>query len=300
MRVLIADDDPVSRRLLEAFLRGWDYDVRVAVNGRQAWEALQSPDAPRLVISDWMMPEMNGLELCRLIRGAESPTYTYFIILTAKDSREDVVAGLEAGADDYLVKPFNRAELKCRIGIGERILHLEEKILKLATTDALTGLLNRPAVLARTRIELNRARRESKPCSLLMADIDHFKQINDTFGHQVGDAVLEKLGDLFLKNSRPYDCLGRYGGEEFVACLPGSHLADALQAAERLRAAVSKMQIPTTPALPEARITVSFGVACLLKGSGADLDDLIRRADEALYRAKAAGRNRVMADAAAH
>ena len=152
MKLLAADDDPVSLRLLERTLAGWGYTVVTARDGREAWDALQGDDAPRLVISDWIMPAVDGLELCRLIREAQWSTYTYFIILTARDATDDVVAGLEAGADDYVVKPFDRAELKSRIGIGERILRLEQRILDLATTDALTGLLNRRAVMERIQV----------------------------------------------------------------------------------------------------------------------------------------------------
>jgi len=148
MKILIADDDPISRRLLEATLSGWGYDVLVTCDGSEAWEAMQQPEAPGLVISDWMMPHIDGLELCRKIRQMERTGYIYFIILTAKGMKEDVIEGLEAGADDFLIKPFDREELKYRTRIGERIIELEQRIMKLATTDSLTGVLNRRALSA--------------------------------------------------------------------------------------------------------------------------------------------------------
>jgi two-component system chemotaxis response regulator CheY len=155
----------------------------ITSNGREAWELLQEPEAPNLVVSDWIMPDMDGLELCRKIREVERAEYIYFIILTAKGEKEDVVAGLEAGADDYLIKPFNRDELKYRVKIGERIIDLEQRILRLASTDSLTGVLNRRAFMERMEQEINRSLRENLPLSLILADIDHFEGVNDRHGH---------------------------------------------------------------------------------------------------------------------
>ncbi len=222
MKILIAEDDPVSRRLLEVFLCKWGYDVVVTCDGSEAWDVLQRPDAPNMVISDWMMPNVDGLELCRKIREIKKSDYTYFIILTAKERKEDVVKGLEAGADDFLIKPFHQEELKYRVQIGERIIELEHRILQLASTDSLTGVLNRKAFIERMEQEIHRSKRENSAFSLILSDIDYFKRVNDEYGHQVGDLVLQRFTEQLSKSSRPYDFIGRYGGEEFVVCLPGA------------------------------------------------------------------------------
>jgi len=295
MKILIVEDDPVSRRLLESFLTEWGHDVKLAVNGSEAWEILQSPDAPNLVISDWMMPEMDGLELCRRIRATGKSGYIYFIILTAKEKKEDVVKGLEAGADDLLVKPFSHEELKCRVLIGERILNLEKRILQLASTDSLTGILNRRAFTERLKAELERAGRENAPLSIIMADIDHFKRVNDEYGHQAGDRVLQEFSRRLMKPARPYDFLGRYGGEEFIACLPNTNEEQARSIAERLRRGVEETAVSRSDDA-NIQITASFGTASYRAEDGKDdVDQIIKRADDALYKAKREGRNRVCA-----
>jgi two-component system chemotaxis response regulator CheY len=293
VKVLIAEDDPVSRRLLEAFLGKWGYDVVVTSDGSEAWEVLQRPEAPSLVISDWMMPNLDGLELCRKIREMERSSYTYFIILTAKERKEDVVKGLEAGADDFLIKPFHQEELKYRVQIGERIIELEQKILVLASTDSLTGVLNRRAFMERMEQEINRSTRENAPLSLILTDIDYFKSINDRFGHQVGDLVLQRFTQQLSKSSRPYDFVGRYGGEEFVVCLSGADEFQGRSVAERMRKSVEEMKTKLPNSTQSVQITASFGVASLRMGSKETVDSLIKRVDEAMYKAKCEGRNRV-------
>jgi len=295
VKILIAEDDPVSRRLLESFLSKWGYDVAVTCDGSEAWEVINEPEAPSLVISDWMMPNVDGLELCRKIREMERSSYTYFIILTAKGRKEDVVKGLEAGADDFLIKPFHQEELKYRVQIGERIIELEQKILVLASTDSLTGVLNRRAFMERMEQEINRSIRENTPLCLILTDIDFFKSVNDRFGHQVGDLVLQKFTEQLSKSSRPYDFMGRYGGEEFVVCLPGGDEIRGRSVAERMRKGVEEMKTKLPNSSQSVKITASFGLASLRMGYEETVDSLIKRVDEAMYRAKHEGRNCVCA-----
>jgi two-component system cell cycle response regulator len=291
--ILIVEDEAISRRLLEYTLRRWGYDVVVTSDGREAWEVLQSPDSPSLVISDWMMPDIDGLELCNRIRKSERAVYTYLIILTGKGRKEDVIKGLEAGADDYLIKPFDKDELRSRIQIGERIINLERRILQLANTDSLTGLLNRRAFLEKMQIEVDRAIREDNPLSLIITDLDHFKKINDQHGHLTGDLVLQQFAQQLSANSRQYDLLGRYGGEEFAICFPGVDAQNVALIAERMRKTLENMRICTGDPSHDIQITASFGAATLNRESRETLNALFARADDALYRAKRDGRNRV-------
>jgi two-component system, cell cycle response regulator len=291
MKILIVEDDPISRRILEANLLEWGYEVMVASDGAEALEIIQQPESPNLIISDWMMPRMDGLALCREIRNVEKSEYIYFIILTAKGEKRDIIEGLEAGADDFLSKPFNQEEMKYRIRIGERIINLERRIMELANTDPLTGLLNRRAFMERVEQEMSRAQREKQPFSLVMADIDHFKSVNDTHGHQIGDLVLQRFADQLTASTRPYDLLGRYGGEEFVVCLAGVDGLQAASIAERMCRQVEAMEIMLPDDSRSIRITASFGTASYSIESESNIDLLIKRADDALYLAKNKGRN---------
>lgn len=298
MRSLIADDDPVSRHLLEAFLVKLGYEVVVACDGAEAEAVLEQEDAPKLAILDWMMPVMDGVELCREIRKRPERPYVYIVLLTAKDRRQDILQGLEAGADDYLTKPFDAQELKARVRAGRRILDLQDELIRArealreqATHDNLTCLWNRAGVLDIMERELNRAQREGTPLGLIMADLDHFKGVNDTYGHLAGDAVLLEAARRMLSSVRPYDSIGRYGGEEFLVVLPGCDALDAVNHAERLRACISAEPIQTPQeSIP---VTLSLGVAAAEETIEADLDSLLRTVDAALYRAKNRGRNRV-------
>ncbi|MBU0767802.1 MAG: diguanylate cyclase [Proteobacteria bacterium] len=291
MKVLIAEDDPISRRVLEANLLEWGYEVMVASDGGEAWEIIQQPESPNLIISDWMMPRMDGLALCREIRNMEKSEYIYFIILTTKGEKKNIIEGLEAGADDFLTKPFNREELKYRIRIGERIINLERRIMELANTDPLTGLLNRRAFMARMGQEMLRAKRKKTPLSLILTDIDHFKSVNDTHGHQAGDLVLQRFASQLTTSARPYDFVGRYGGEEFVVCLPEADGGQAVSVAERMRRQIEDMEIMLPDESRSIRITASFGTAFYSIESGENIDLLIKKADDALYLAKNKGRN---------
>jgi two-component system chemotaxis response regulator CheY len=294
MKILIAEDDPISRRVLEVNLLKWGYEVMVASDGVEALEIIQQPESSHLIISDWMMPRMDGLALCREIRSMEKSKYIYFIVLTTKGEKKNIIEGLEAGADDFLTKPFNREELKYRIRIGERIINLERRILELANTDALTGLLNRRAFMERIEVEIFRAQREKRPLSLVMTDIDHFKRVNDTHGHQAGDLVLQRFARQLTTSTRPYDFVGRYGGEEFVVCLPGTDGCEAGPVAERMRRQIEDMEIMLPDDSRSIRITASFGTAPYSIESVEHIDLLIKRADDALYLAKKEGRNRVV------
>lgn len=304
MRVLIAEDDPISRHVLAAALRQWDFQPVVVADGPAAWELLQQPAPPSLVVLDWNMPGMDGPEVCRLLRERKGSEYSYVILLTARGSKEDVVQGMEAGADDYIVKPFDVGELKVRLRAGRRILdlqmdliHARESLRDRATHDDLTGLWNRRAILDVLSRELTRAGREELFVAVVMADIDSFKDVNDTHGHNVGDAVLQQVAGRMNTAMRPYDMVGRYGGEEFLVVVPGCGGTSAGYVGERIRRAVADQAIVVGDARMD--VTISLGVCAEDDLGPGDADRLIRLADEALYQAKRAGRNCVrMAGAA--
>lgn len=299
MRVLIADDSIVSRHLLEAALRKADYEVVSACDGTQAWSLLQEEDAPRLVILDWMMPGMTGLEICQRIRKWSRETYTYVLLLTSKNGREDLIAGMDAGADDYITKPFDQQELQVRLRAGRRILELHSELLAArealrdqATRDSLTRLWNRSSIFEILDRELARGARESIPVGVVLLDFDHFKSVNDTFGHIAGDVVLRESAARLLGTLRNYDALGRYGGEEFLVVLPGCDANGTQTQAERMRVAIMEtpMQIPGG----KLTQTASFGATVAFSGRFDGAEALIRTADEALYAAKNRGRNQVI------
>ncbi len=298
--VLLAEDDAVFRSVLQSWLRKWGYQLTVAKDGSEAWEALQSENAPRLLVLDWMMPGMDGPEICQRLRVAADGPYRYVVLLTARGEKADIIAGLEAGADDYLTKPFDVNELKVRLRAGQRILDLEDGLMQAqaelqhrATHDALTGVLNRGAVLAALASEMKHNVARGGRLGLLIADIDHFKKVNDTHGHLAGDAALRGVTERLRNCMRANDVLGRYGGEEFLILAPRSDRAGVRAYGERLRAAVAE-----TPILTEAGplpITLSLGaVAVDVEYPPSQQEELLRAADEALYRAKAEGRNRVV------
>ena len=299
MRILVADDESVSRRMLYALLAKWGYQVAAAEDGDAAWAALRAPDAPRMAVLDWMMPGRSGVELCRALRQERPEPYTYILLLTAKDSKEGVVEGLESGADDYLTKPFNPQELKARIRVGLRILELEDNLVQAreamrfkATHDPLTGVWNRGAILETLDKEVWRSRREGLSLGLLIADLDHFKSINDTYGHPVGDVVLREVTKRMAADVRPYDAVGRYGGEEFLILLPGCNDSETHNKAERLRRAISKEPIATPAA--NLRITMSVGGIATAEWPQDTANQILRRVDAALYSAKKEGRDRTV------
>jgi two-component system cell cycle response regulator len=298
MRVLIAEDEPISRRRLAAFLHKWGYEVVETCDGAAAWEALQHADGPRIAILDWQMPGMDGLQVCRAVRQKSSEPYIYILLLTGKSQRSDIIAGWEAGADDYITKPFDWQELQVRLRAGERIIKLQDELIvaretqrQLATHDALTNVLNRRAVLDGLKQELARIPRGGPTVGVIMVDLDYFKKVNDVHGHLVGDIVLGEAAYRLQSCLRPYDFLGRYGGEEFLVVLPGCATQETANAAERLRVRLESSPLKLEEG--QIRITGSFGVASS-KEVGEDVDAVIWAADAALYRAKREGRNRVV------
>jgi len=298
VRILVADDDPIHRRLLEAFLVNWDYEVVLAHDGEEAWSILQQNDSPKLAILDWMMPGRDGPHVCRELRKRGGNSYIYVLLLTANSQKDDIVVGLESGADDFLTKPYNANELRARLRSGRRILELQEQLLfandalqfQLAH-DPLTGMLSRAAILETMRIELIRSRRERTTVGILMADLDHFKQINDTYGHLAGDTVLREAAKRMRASVRPYDAVGRYGGEEFLIVMPGCNISGAMRRSEDLRNAIGKKPVDT----PEGIIPVTLSLGVTVGGgvNTAELEELLRTADAALYEAKNRGRNQV-------
>jgi two-component system, cell cycle response regulator len=294
MKIMIVEDDAITRRILESSLKKWGYEVISVIDGSAAWEIMRNPNAPSLVISDWMMPNMDGVELCKKIRAIEKAEYTYFILLTTKTEKKDIIEGLESGADDFIVKPFDHEELKSRVKIGKRIIRLEQRIIQLANTDFLTGIMNRRAFMARLEEEVSRSVRHKKGLTVIIADIDHFKKINDSYGHQSGDLVLQKFAGKLSESSRSYDFVGRYGGEEFIVCLPETSIEQAGLIAERMRGEIAglKINLPDNSSAPVS-VTASFGIASCAMNCFGNIDSIIKLADDALYRAKDEGRNRV-------
>jgi len=293
MRILIAEDEPVSRQLLQNSLLEWGYEVVAARDGQEALTILEQADRPSLAVLDWMMPGADGPEICRWLRSCENDSYVYVILLTARNQEGDLVRGLESGADDYMVKPFNPEELKYRLRIGQRIIEQEQKILRLASTDDLTGLLTRRAFMERMESEMHRMRRENGMMGIIIGDIDFFKNVNDTYGHLVGDLVLQHFAQCLQENCRTYDYVGRYGGEEFIIGVPGAGLLETTEIAERIRNMVQNTSIPMPGRDEVIKITASFGVDAvnLRNGNEYMAEELINHADEALYLAKARGRN---------
>lgn len=300
--ILIAEDDPVSRKLLEKQLIKAGYKVVSVENGRQALERFNDGFFP-IVLTDWMMPEMDGLQLCRALRKNDwYPGYVFIILLTGKDSKEDIIAGLEAGADDYLTKPFNKAELIARLNTGKRILDLEkslkeanEEIRILSITDPLTGCFNRGYINDHLANEIKRSIRYGHLLSIILCDIDYFKIVNDNYGHQAGDQVLKDFVQCINEMIRSgIDWLARYGGEEFLIVLPETDVNGASMLAERIRTEV--LRKTTKIQGGEISVTASFGIAGFNPAAYEEkmsVDTMISLVDNYLYLAKQEGRNRV-------
>ncbi len=299
MQILVVDDSPVYRQLLASHLQDWGFPLTIAKNGSEAWTLLQRPDCPKLVLLDWVLPDIDGVELCRRIRLAGSgSSYSYVILLTGKDAKKDMLEAMQAGADDYLVKPFDDLELKARLLVGKRIIGMHEQLVSAresmryaATHDSLTGLMNRGETLDFLKRELARAERSRGPVSVILADVDHFKVVNDRLGHLYGDEALKEVARRIRSKLRAYDGVGRYGGEEFLMILAECDLRAVLTKADELRVCVGTD--PIASSLASRNITVSMGVAVSTDHSASDIDSLLNQADRGLYAAKQNGRNRV-------
>jgi two-component system cell cycle response regulator len=290
MKILIAEDDNMQRSILKVVLTRAGHEVVQTSDGQEAWDYLQKEHI-RLVITDWMMPNMSGLDLVQHIRSASWSKYTYILLLTSLDLKVNIIEGLEAGADDYLTKPFDNNELKARMEIGERILDLESRLAYMATHDALTHLLNRRAIINTSSECLNHAATSGEPIGFVMADIDHFKAVNDTHGHLAGDQALEQFAEIISAVTPDTGFIGRWGGEEFLVVLPGAGLEGALKAAEKIRVSVADATLSLSNGI-NLKITCSLGASSSsVRDTPFELQTMIDQADKALYKAKSSGRN---------
>lgn len=307
MRILIAEDDTVSRTILRRSVEKFGHECLVAEDGEKAWELLQSTPEVDVIISDWMMPGVDGLELCRRVRAANNGRYTFFVFLTALGDKEHLLEGMRAGADDYLSKPLDREQLQMRLIAASRVssLHrqlneqkaelqqLNRELFAAARRDPLTSLGNRLQLREDLETLSAQARRYGRGFCAMLCDVDSFKAYNDTYGHFAGDEVLERVANVISENLRADDTAYRYGGEEFLIILPEQDLESASVAAERLRGGVEELAIPHESRTPPGALTVSVGLAALMPGEKKTVEDLLKEADAALYRAKEGGKNGV-------
>ena len=300
MKLLVAEDDKTSRLILSSVCTKWGYDVVSVEDGQAAWELLQTDDAPQLIVIDWEMPRLSGIEFCQRVSEKFKDNPPYIILLTSRTETQDIVEGLKKGANDYIAKPFNNDELRVRIAVGRRMVELQttlnntlEKLTLLASNDALTGLLNRRAILEALTKEIRRVERQEQVLCIGMCDIDHFKQVNDTYGHLAGDEVLKEVTKRMQDALRVNDLLGRYGGEEFLVITPVDNIKNATIVYQRICDMVSAK--PVIIDKFSISVTISCGVTSYVHHEGdLDITKLIARADEALYQAKHAGRNQVI------
>lgn len=297
MKVLIAEDDVISRRMLEGMVGKWGYEPVVVTNGADALKALEESGAPRLALLDWMMtPGPDGVEICRELRAAIERPYIYVLLLTARTEKQDLLEALAAGADDYLTKPFDVNELRARLLAGQRIVQLQDELIAArevlrfqANHDALTGLYSRPEILRILGREIQRCQRQNTPLGVAMADLDHFKKVNDEQGHLAGDMVLREATRRMARAVRTYDSVGRYGGEEFLIVSPAIDAAGLTVQCQRIREAVAAE--PIIAGTGPVQVTISIG-AFVGAPDSLEPERLLGWADTALYRAKESGRNR--------
>ncbi len=305
--ILVVDDESNNRFLLKTHLESAGYKIIIATNGMDALERVKK-SPPDLIILDIMMPEMDGFQVCQTFRQMPDTMIVPIVMVTALRGTDERIKGIEAGADDFISKPFNRMELLTRVksllrikklneALEQKIVELEkaqEKLTQLAITDGLTGIYNHRYFRQQLRLEISRSKRFNLPFSLIIFDIDHFKQYNDQFGHLNGDKVLNRFARLLHCNIREVDCLARYGGEEFALILPGTTKNAALMVAEKLRLVIAHSTFPHAKKLPEGRVTASAGVASFPEDAEND-EELIQKTDRALYHAKNSGRNKTVA-----
>ena len=289
MKILIADDDPLSVLYLQDMLLEWGFEVVTAPDSEAALALLHEEDGPDLAILDALVAGEEGAALCRAIRDTVTERYVYLILLTAQADPGVIGAAMEAGADDYIRKPFSAEQVRVRVHAGRRIAELEQQLRYRESRDALTGIYNRATIIEMLQKELARQSRTHHAVAAILCDLDYFKIINDTHGHQAGDEVLREVAHRMAATLRPYDSFGRYGSEELLGVLPNCGVQGALEVAERMRAAVAATPVMTH--VGEVAITVSIGVAALGVDEPAKLGELLQRADEALHRAKQNGRN---------
>ncbi|HLV86758.1 MAG TPA: diguanylate cyclase [Candidatus Sulfotelmatobacter sp.] len=291
MKILLVEDSYIERRKLGSYLTDWGFEYVAVGSGTEAVKLLEGENPPELAVLDWLLPGLDGIDVLRRIRKLSRGTYIYTVMLTAKTQKQDRIAAMEAGADDYLSKPVDATELRSRINVGKRILELQQSLRFAATHDFLTNLLNRSEILASLERELARAARETKPTTLILADIDHFKRVNDTLGHAAGDEVLKEIARRLKLDLRPYDVVGRYGGEEFLIVLPGCDLEAGARRADGIRKLVEKDRVSTP--FGDTAVTISMGVTATMARRDHSIEEFLRQADTSLYAAKNKGRNRV-------
>ena len=302
VRALVADDDRTTTTIVANALRGWGLTVDVAHDGAAAWQRLNAIDAPGIAVIDWTMPKLDGPELCRRVRATPRLNALYMLLLTARDQRADLIAGLDAGADDYMTKPVDVDELRARVHVGLRVASLQQnlagrvaelrrahdRLQEMASTDALTNLYSRRWWFDLAGTEFARARRHGGPLSVLIADLDRFKGINDRFGHDAGDRVLRTFADLLRRDCRQTDIIGRIGGEEFALALPETTIAQAQTLAGRLTDGCRALAVP----VGDESIAWSCSIGVTERHEDdAEIDSALRRADAALYQVKREGRD---------
>lgn len=291
MKILLVEDSYIERRKIGDYLTEWGFEYVTLGNGTEAIQLVDAPNPPDMALLDWVLPGHDGIDVLRHIRRLTQGNYIYTVMLTAKNRKNDLLTAMAAGADDYLSKPVDPAELRSRIMAGKRILELQQSLRFAATHDFLTNLLNRAEIIAALEREFSRAEREEKPATVILVDIDHFKRVNDTMGHAAGDEVLKQVASRLKVDLRPYDLVGRYGGEEFIIILPGCGLEVGARRANEIRELVAKDALKTP--LGTTFATVSMGVTATCAARGGSVAELLHQADMSLYTAKNNGRNRI-------
>ena len=321
MKLLIVDDERIIRTIFSSMVQEWDYEVMLAADGEQAWELIESVDEPLIVLLDWIMPGIDGVEMCKRIKQSKNASRTHVIMLTVKSGMEDMVAGFEAGADDFLVKPVDHRELGSRLSVGKRILQYQydleqrnlelmatkkvmekimgelqqanEKLKALSTQDGLTGLSNRRNFEEYLEREWQYAQRQREPLTLIMLDVDFFKLYNDTYGHWLGDECLKLVAKVLTDSvKRSGDLVARYGGEEFAVVARNTDSYGSQLLAEKIRLGAVSLEVPHELSKVAPYVTVSLGVATMVPEPNTSYRSLIETADKALYQAKYEGRNR--------